>query len=80
MSIENILKDNYAAIVVQDGDIIIGTFMGLTGAGVGTLALSSSIHCFTTASLNAGFKFYIHNNKTTEIANNSDFTASFVVL
>ena len=65
---------------VQDGDIVIGTFMGLTGAGVGTLALSSSIHCFTTSSLNAGFKFYIHNNKTTEIANNSDFTASFVVL
>ena len=54
--------------------------MGLTGAGVGTLALSSSIHCFTTASFNTGFKFYIHNNKTTEIANNSDFTASFVVL
>jgi len=65
---------------VQDGDIVIGTFMGLTGAGVGTLALSSSIHCFTTSSLDAGFKFYIHNNKTTEIANNSDFTASFVVL
>ena len=54
--------------------------MGLTGGGVGTLALSASIHCFTTASIVGGFKFYIHNNKTTEIANDSDFTASFVVL
>tara|TARA_R110001583_G_scaffold90800_1_gene232790 strand:+ start:696 stop:3146 length:2451 start_codon:yes stop_codon:yes gene_type:complete len=69
--------DNYS---VNDGDVILGTFMGLTGGGVGTLALSASIHCFTTASIVGGFKFYIHNNKTTEIANDSDFTASFVVL
>ena len=65
---------------VNDGDVIIGTFMGLTGAGVGTLGLSASIHCFTTASIGGGFKFYIHNNKTTAIADDSDFTASFVVL
>ena len=65
---------------VQDGDVVIGTFMGLTGGGVGTLSLSASIHCFTTASLINGFAFYIHNNKSTPIADDSDFTASFVVL
>ena len=65
---------------VQDGDVVIGTFMGLTGGGVGTLSLSASIHCFTTSSLSRGFAFYIHNNKTTPIADDSDFTASFVVL
>jgi hypothetical protein len=54
--------------------------MGLTGGGVGTLSLSASIHCFTTASLINGFAFYIHNNKSTPIADDSDFTASFVVL
>jgi len=65
---------------VNDGSVIIGTFMGGKGGGVSTLSTSASIHCFTTASMATGFKFYIHNNKTTEIANDTIFTASFVVL
>ena len=64
---------------VTDGSVIIGTFMGGAG-GPATLAQSASIHCFTTASLTSGFRFYIHNNKSTEIANDTMFTASFVVL
>ena len=64
---------------VNDGDVVIGTFMGGLG-GLSTLALSASIHCFTTASLSTGFKFYIHNNQSTNIADNTTFTASFVVL
>ena len=65
---------------MNDGDIVLGTFMGGAGGGSSILSTSASIHCFTTASLAAGFKFYIHNNKTTEIANDTVFTASFVVL
>ena len=64
---------------VNDGDVVIGTFMGGLGS-LSTLALSASIHCFTTASLSTGFKFYIHNNQSTNIADNTTFTASFVVL
>ncbi len=65
---------------VGDGSVIIGTFMGGAGGGSSILAQSASIHCFTTASMTTGFKFYIHNNKTTTIANDTIFTASFVVL
>jgi len=68
--------NNYS---VQDGDVVLGSFMGLTEGG-GTLGLSASIHCFTTASVSRGFLFYIHNNNTTTIADDSEFTASFVVL
>ena len=65
---------------VNDGSVVIGTFMGGAGGGSPILAQSASIHCFTTASLSTGFKFYIHNNKTTTIADDTVFTASFVVL
>ena len=54
--------------------------MGGAGGGSPILAQSASIHCFTTASLSTGFKFYIHNNKTTTIADDTVFTVSFVVL